>query len=261
MYFDSTKGFRVEELCVYTSHAAAGHTIAFTPQAEDPASGIFLYLKTGTAVLYADGIPLLTVQNVLYVPYRPEYCLKFPEESAYLLLSFQLFRFDESLLPPRELALTMPLEQEFARMQEAVPQAGTLGELSRLSAFYLILAKAAPAFAEAFSPSIARIARGVAALETHFLENTAIAEYAALCGLQENRFRKLFTEHFSMSPVEYRNTLRMRYARQLLRQFHCSVAEAAQAAGFTSTSYFCRMHRKLFGASPAGQEARDGKMD
>lgn len=262
MFWESAVGLHVEDLCVFMSRAIAGHTMTFAPRT-GTAMGLFLYLKTGTAVLYTDGIPLLTIpaQYTLYVPYQPEYCLTFSEESTYLLLSFQLFRFEDPLLPPRELLLTIPLGQEFAKMQEAALQAGTLGDLARKSAFFLLLARTAPAFLEAFSPGLARIARGVAALEMHFLENTPVAEYAALCGLRENRFRSLFSEHFGMSPLEYRNTLRMRYAQQLLQQFHCSVAEAAQAAGFTSTSYFCRMHRKLFGTSPAGQEVKHGKMD
>ena len=46
-----------------------------------------------------------------------------------------------------------------------------------------------------------------------------------------------------------------------MSHFNCSVADAAHAAGFASTSYFCRLHRKMFGVSPAGMEEEDDQMD
>lgn len=260
MFFESAEGLRAEDICVYRAVVPSGHRIDFQQHTGDPACLLF-FCNNGAAALCFDGAPLFDIQNAVYFPGRPEYSLAFSKDADCILVSFRLFRFGERLTPPHELALAVPLAGEFERLGETASCAGATGDLYRKEALFAILAKAAPEFAGRFSPGLSRIAHGVAALEAQFLENTAIAEYAALCNLRENRFRMLFTEHFGMSPVEYRNTLRMRYAHALMDRFHCTVAEAARASGFASTSYFCRLHRKMFGASPAGMEDDDGKMD
>ncbi len=260
MIFDTADGLRVEDLCVYCAMAEPGHIIDLQNHAGGSAD-VLCYIKSGAATLRFDGAPLLTLEHTAYFPCGAGYSLFFPETASFTLLSFRLFRLDERIVPPRELTFSIPLEREFRRLEETAAYAGPLGDLRRKAAFFDILAKCAPEIPEQLSSGHARIARGVAALEAQFLANNAISEYAALCGLRENRFRLLFAERFGISPVEYRNTLRMRYAHALMKNFHCSVAEAARAAGFTSTSYFCRLHRKMFGSSPAGREENDGKMD
>ncbi len=260
VFLDSADGLRVEDLCVYSSTAEPGHIIDLQNHTGDSAD-IICCIKSGAATLRFDGAPLLPVEHTVLFPHKPEYSLIFTKKSAFILLSFRLFRMEERIVPPRELSLTAPLRQEFERLEETVACAGASGSLQRKAAFFAILAKCTAQLSALFSPGFGRIAPGVDALEAQYLANTPISEYAALCGLRENRFRLLFTEHYGMSPVEYRNTLRMRYAHALMNQFHCSVAEAAHAAGFASTSYFCRLHRKMFGVSPAGMEESDGKMD
>ena len=259
MFFESAEGLHAEDICVYCAGVPSGHSIHFQLHTGDPDCLLF-YLKNGAATLRFDGAPLFDIQNAVCFPGRSEYSLEFSKGSECILVSFRLFRFNEYLVPARELALNVPLAGEFELMEQTAAYAGVNGDIRRKEALFAILAKAAPEFTERFSPGLSRIARGVAALEAQFLENAAIAKYAALCNLRENRFRMLFTEHFGMSPVEYRNTLRMRYAHALMDHFHCTVAEAARAAGFASTSYFCRLHRKMFGTSPAGTEDEDGKM-
>lgn len=260
MFFESAEGLRAEDICVYCTSMQSGRHIDFQQHTGD-LDCILFYIKNGAATLCFDGTPLFDIQNAVYFPGRSEYSLTFSKNSECVLVAFRLFRFGERLTPPQELALAVPLDAEFERLGATAAYAGANGDIRRKEALFAILAKTAVEFAGQFSSGLSRIARGVAALEAQFLENSAIAEYAALCNLRENRFRLLFTEHFGMSPVEYRNTLRMRYAHALMDRFHCTVAEAARASGFASTSYFCRLHRKMFGASPAGMEDDDDKMD
>ena len=91
------------------------------------------------------------------------------------------------------------------------------------------------------------------------MENRPLASYAALCGIAEAYFRSLFTAHYGVSPVEYRNRLRISYARALMDHCGLTIADAARAAGFSSASYFCRLYKKTTGMSP-GEERRDGEM-
>ena len=260
VFFHSTDGLRVEDLCVFSHTAEPGFLLDFSSHSGD-FPDLFCYVKFGEAVLRFGGAPLVTNLRTICFPQSTDYSLFFPQKTSCLLVSFRLFFHDNRWRPPHELSIAAPLEQEFSRLEQLVPQAGVSGDLRRKAAFFDLLAACMPEFAQQSPGSLAKIIPGVSALEAQFLQNNTISQYAALCGLRESRFRLLFSEYFGMSPVEYRNTLRMRYAHDLMNQLHCSVADAAQAAGFTSTSYFCRLHRKMFGTSPAGMEDPHGEMD
>lgn len=91
---------------------------------------------------------------------------------------------------------------------------------------------------------------GIKKLENEFLENSKIAEYAKLCNMSDNKFRSVFTSFFGISPIEYRNKLRLERARELMERMLLPVSEAAAASGFASVSYFCRLYKKTYGVTP-----------
>lgn len=257
---DTPDAYRFEDMLVYAAEAAPGQLFELRQDAADGDDLLFA-LEYGAASLRFGGSPVLDVQGTLLIPHGADYSLFFSEAASFVLVSFRLSRNGERVRVPRELPLKAPLTEEFREIKESVGMTGVCGEARRQALLYRVLQKILPQLEAELSPDLSRIAPGVLALEEQFLNNTPVSAYAALCGLRENRFRLLFTERFGMSPVEYRNTLRMRYAHALMDRLHCTVAEAARAAGFASTSYFCRLHRKMFGVSPAGMEEHDGQMD
>lgn len=87
-------------------------------------------------------------------------------------------------------------------------------------------------------------------LSVSYVQNEKIAYYAALCGISEPNFRKLFHRYTGMSPVEYRNELRLNDARIKLQSGEYNVSEAAEAAGFSNLSFFIRLYKKKFGHTP-----------
>ena len=94
-------------------------------------------------------------------------------------------------------------------------------------------------------------------LEHDFLKNDPVSRYAEACGMHENRFRSLFIKVYGCSPVDYRNRLRLDRARDLIRLFGLPVNAAADACGFNSASYFCRLYKKVFGVNPGGNADAD----
>lgn len=80
-------------------------------------------------------------------------------------------------------------------------------------------------------------------LEAHYTENIPLAEYARRYLMSESSLRQLFREYTGKSVIRYRNTVRLRRARELIRD-GVSVGEAALAVGFSSASFYCRLARK-----------------
>lgn len=99
------------------------------------------------------------------------------------------------------------------------------------------------------------IVPGVLLLQKSYLENIPITKLAQVCGISVSSFRRQFGEAFGLSPVQYRNRLRLRRARQLLEDGNCTVTEAAFASGFENLGYFCRSYKKLTGQTPYSTKA------
>ena len=59
------------------------------------------------------------------------------------------------------------------------------------------------------------------------------------------RFRLLFNQYTGgISPVQYRNALRMEQALRLIRTEEVTVEQAAREAGFHDMSHFYRLYKK-----------------
>ncbi len=81
-------------------------------------------------------------------------------------------------------------------------------------------------------------------------DNRRIADYAELCGMSEAGFRRLFREYTGVSPVDYRNALRLERAKLLLAGGDYNVSEAAEAVGFSNLSFFIRLYKRKYGRTP-----------
>ena len=78
-----------------------------------------------------------------------------------------------------------------------------------------------------------------------------VAELAALCGISEVYFRKLFLSKLGVSPKEYLISLRIGYAKQLLASDSLSVGEVATICGYAEPCHFSREFSKREGCAPA----------
>jgi len=61
---------------------------------------------------------------------------------------------------------------------------------------------------------------------------------------------RLFGKTFGVTPVEYRNAVRLERAKALLGNPRLSIADVAYAVGFQDPGYFTRQFRKQNGVSP-----------
>lgn len=94
------------------------------------------------------------------------------------------------------------------------------------------------------------IRRGIDILSIEWNRNERISRYAQLCGISESYFHMLFKKWSGLSPVEYRNRLRVAHAKSILQNTSMSVAEVAVAVGFDDQFYFSRVFKLVTGTSP-----------
>lgn len=99
---------------------------------------------------------------------------------------------------------------------------------------------------DAFYP----IRHGVMLLRKEWRENHKIARYAAVCDLSESHFHTLFKNWAGITPVEYRNQLRLSHARTKLKGSAGSIEEIARQVGFEDPFYFSRLFKRETGKTP-----------
>ncbi|MBR0189748.1 MAG: helix-turn-helix transcriptional regulator, partial [Clostridia bacterium] len=92
-------------------------------------------------------------------------------------------------------------------------------------------------------------------LETHWDKETSLKELANLCCLSVAHFRHLFMKILNTTPMRYRNSLRILYAKDYLLQNEYSITEIANKCGFDDGNYFNRYFKKHTGVTP-GQYRR-----
>ena len=81
-------------------------------------------------------------------------------------------------------------------------------------------------------------------------EPLSIPALAALCGMKESYFQRLFKEVYGMSPKKYVIGLKINHACELLRLDRYSVGSVAELCNFSDVYFFSRQFKEYVGLSP-----------
>ncbi len=95
-----------------------------------------------------------------------------------------------------------------------------------------------------------RIEPAVEYIRKHFSEKIYVSHLANRCFMSEVQLRRLFKQNYGMSPIEYKNSMQMNTACELLRTGKTS-GEISEVLGFDSVCSFSHMFKKFYGISPA----------
>lgn len=112
------------------------------------------------------------------------------------------------------------------------------------------LLDAAPAIEPVRRRASARTRRVKAFIDAHFAEGFGLAALADVSGLSNVHTLRTFKQEIGVTPLAYRNQVRLEQARQLLREGH-GIADTAAAVGFVDQSHLNRQFQRVVGVSPA----------
>ena len=192
--------------------------------------------------------------GVIYMPAGVGYDLK-TDENHLFAVNFEA-DFD-GLYTPELFEVMTPADS--AVMENAfrsVYEAWTLKKpgyyFKTVSAFYKILSLIErEKYKTSASDSYARIKRSAEYIHSHYTEpDVQISELAALSGVSDTYFRRLFLETYGERPLDYLNRLRIGYARELLISGYYSTTEVALRSGFSNPKYFSTVFKRITGETP-----------
>ena len=251
------KDFEVYDISAFSCEREAGYSVERL--AWGRIKNGLLYLLDGEAVFYCvDGEVINAgAGELLLLPKHARYRLEYVAPKT----SFTVVNFDAEMSPALQSArfskiTLLECGQHRQKIAEAMRELELCGFaedfhslLRKKEVFYRLLGMVFESSVDGDTEEHSRIFQGVCLLEQTYLENRPISDYAAACNININTFRRLFGIQFGMSPVKYRNYLRLNRARALLTEGF-TVSEAAYACGFESVGYFCRYYRKIVGMTP-----------
>lgn len=95
-----------------------------------------------------------------------------------------------------------------------------------------------------------QITRAVDWLKTNYQKPFKIEELAQYVHMAPTTFHRHFRKVTSVSPIQYQKNLRLHEARRLMISANETVANAAYAVGYESSTQFSREYKRFFGTSP-----------
>lgn len=87
-------------------------------------------------------------------------------------------------------------------------------------------------------------------IDENYMHKLAIDNISRISGYSRTHFKRLFHQQYGMAPIDYITTVRINKAKSMLHSDMFTLAEIAQACGFSNEYYFCRVFKKVVGCSP-----------
>lgn len=84
-----------------------------------------------------------------------------------------------------------------------------------------------------------------------YQKNYSLDEYAQMCCMSKYHFLRVFKSVTGCSPIEYRNSIRLEHAKDLLCDTDNTISEISLNVGYTSNAYFCNAFKLKFNISPS----------
>ena len=223
-------------------------------------NGMF-YLISGVISLEGNDAALLANSgDIVLMPKHSKYILKHEADSSYVLINFDLSEACGNDLPLWKIPILVPssfVSREvidlFFDAKNAALDDGATTVFKKNAILFGLLSALNSNEDIGLTPSdplSKKIEPGVKILRKHYLENIPVTELAAACYISASMFRRLFGLCYGMSPIKYRNLLRIKKADELIDSGDYTVSEIALLAGFASESYFCRYYKKMTGKTP-----------
>ena len=93
--------------------------------------------------------------------------------------------------------------------------------------------------------------KGILYIENNYMKKIDINELAKMCYTSPSTFRRKFKKATGMSPIEYKNKLKIIKASELLKTGEYSVKEAAKEVNIEDIYYFSKMFKKHMNTTPS----------
>ena len=254
----------IQNIVVISGNRPYGRTVDKLKSGR-PSHGL-LYIWDGEATFYLESAKTIKATNgqLLYLPKNFKYKMQYTAKSTtFAVINFDLAKESAELFQAKEITLLANDDPYYtvanimAKLEVCGAAQNFSGQFRRKELLYRLLALIHDNDPNIENRHYPQIAAGVTLLKQSYLENLPIDTFAKQSNISVSSFRQLFHKQYGMSPLRYRNELRIQRAKQMLEYDNCTVAEVAYASGFENIGYFCRCYKKITGETPRETKFRN----
>lgn len=227
-----------------------------------PCPQILFCTKGSGTLLYDDKKIVIRENTAIYLPadYPHEY---YPNEdiwdihwivpggettSLMSLLSNINFQYP-GVYPLQE---TSRLEYLFRSMHEAIKSDSLLGNSKASGILYSFLIEFNIAISQTetgyfYHPALVKV---IDYIQQHYRESITMEQLCDLCGISKQHLCLVFRTSLHTRPMEYVTKKRLQIAKEYLTREDMTIEKIAEATGFCTASYFCKMFKRYEGITP-----------
>ena len=196
--------------------------------------------------------------DMIFLPCNSTYTYKImSEETESMQVEFNIFASQTSRLVSlckhpiliKDCIFLREIFESILSAQNTVSYEESFGLMKNI---YTLLSHTAKHFDKADTENnYGKITPAVNYITNNFNNKIYVSELAQMCGLSESQLRRLFSESLKMSPIEYKNKLRVNYAISMLNDGYVNISEIAENLGFDNVYAFSQFFKKETGVSPS----------
>ncbi len=190
--------------------------------------------------------------NAVILPQGGTYSLFGNEEGFFPVINFRCENFNCNEITVFPLENPQACIKNFETLKDLFLH--NKSHLKIYSAFYELLSEVSPDHAQMHTPLDSVILFIAENLQNPDLSNSELAKQI---GISEVYLRKLFLSYYNTTPKHYILDLRIRKAKQMLRDTPFTVTAIAEQCGFSSVYHFCRMFKHRTGLTPTQYTANN----
>lgn len=217
------------------------------------------YVKKGRLIFYVSNKEQITAceNDIAYIPDDTEYVSHWSdaEEADYVGIEFKLTDLHGNpLLLSDELCIFANdnggfYYDKFIQLFKLTDKCEAGYKLKFISVFADVLYYRIKEYVNTQGEGNKGIFLGKEYIDKYYLSDISIDEIAKMCGMCESVFRRKFNLYFNMSPLKYKNQLKMKKAIELMREGN-NISETAELLNFCDIYYFSRLFKQYYGVSP-----------
>ena len=178
--------------------------------------------------------------------------------AEFFYVHFQCEALPEGIELETSRVYSLPFHKRFASVFEEIIEE-TLSKrpnyeilcISRLLYLLSLIQRASKETIGAHNKSWNGIARAVQHMNRYCDQNLKLEDYASMCNMSKYHFLRTFKSVTGTTPLEYRNSIRIDHAKEMLKNSNSSVSEISEILGYSSLAYFSAAFKKATGLSPS----------
>ncbi len=217
-----------------------------------------LYVVRGGIRFNVNGKEMIARErDIIYLPEGCSYSYKASKEISAMQVEFDLKdrktgkNLTFSLLPVLACSDTPEnLSEHFSTIIKSFWVNDTSSKIGRTCRFLELLQFIEDSLSDQ-NPQEIKLAPALYRLREGYCEKIYTKELARLCNLSESQLRRLFKETYGVSPITYKNNLRIKMACSLLESGSYSISEISEILGFEDIYAFSHAFKKTMNISPA----------